>query len=132
MIRNILTVLLVAVVVWFGLKFSRYAKQKIGETPVQMDGEAPAAGKLPGMIASLEPTYETAKRDGAEGVARFLKQHSSEIRDPRLADLQLDYVLLVGSSNQAEAKRVLALIEARITPRSPVFKRFEQLRKSYP
>ena len=130
--RQFLTVVMVVALVWLGWKFSHYAKKEIGTTPVrQNSGRAPAPGKLPGMAASLEESYEAAKREGAQGVGRWLGQHQGEIQDPRLTDIELDYVLLVGRSNVAEARRVLAEIRQRITPTSPVYKRFEQLSKTY-
>jgi hypothetical protein len=133
--RQFLTVVLVAALVWLGWKFSHYAQEKIGSNPAQQDAaEAPAKGKLPGMAASLEGGYEDAKREGAEGVRKWLTQHRSEIREPRLTDIELDYVLFLRGSNQAEAaeaKRILAGIKARIKPTSSVYKRFEQLAKTY-
>ncbi len=130
--RQFLTVVMVVALVWLGWKFSHFAKKEIGTTPVRQDaGQAPAPGKLAGMAASLEESYEAAKREGAQGVGRWLAQHQAEIQDPRLTDIELDYVLLVGRSNVAEARRVLAEIRQRITPASPVYKRFEQLSKTY-
>jgi len=133
--RQFLTVVMVVALVWLGWKFSHYAQEKIGSKPTQQDAsEAPAKGKLPGLAASLEPGYEAAKRDGAEGVRRWLAKHQPEIREPRLTDIELDYVLLLRGSNPAEAaeaKRLLAAIQVRISPTSPVYKRFEQLAKTY-
>jgi hypothetical protein len=130
--RQFLTVVLVLALVWLGWKFSHYAQEKIGTHPNRQDSaEAPAPGKLPGMAASLEPGYEAAKREGAEGVRKWLAQHQSDIGEPRLTDIELDYVLLVGRSNVAEAKRVLAEIKPRLKPTSPVYRRFEQLNKTY-
>lgn len=131
--RQFLTVVLVVVLVWLGLKFSNYAQKKIGDPPAQTEGsDAPAPGKLRGLPASFEPGYEAAKREGAEGVRKWLSQHQNDLQEPRRTDIELDYVLLVGHSNAAEAKRTLASIKARITPTSPVYKRFEQLAKTYP
>lgn len=130
--RQVLTVLLVVTLVWLGWRFNNYAKQKIGTPPPSAEGgEAPAPGKLRGLPASLEPGYEAAKREGPEGVRKWLAQHQNDLQEPRLTDIELDYVLLVGRSNSAEAKRILGGIKQRITPNSPVYKRFEQLAKTY-
>jgi len=130
--RQFLTVVMVAALVYLGWKFSHYARREINTNPVQQDAaRAPAAGKLQGMPASLEESYQAAKREGAQGVSRWLAQHQEEIRDPRLTDIELDYVLLVGRSNVGEARRVLAEIRQRIKPTSPVYRRFEQLSKAY-
>jgi len=133
--RQFLTVVMVVALVWLGWKFSHYAQERIGTNPTQQDAsEAPAKGKLPGLAASLEPSYEAAKRDGAEGVRKWLAQHQGDLREPRLTDIELDYVLLLRGSNPAEAaeaRRILAAIKTRIKPTSPVYKRFEQLAKTY-
>jgi hypothetical protein len=133
--RQFLTVVMVVALVWLGWKFSHYAQDKIGSNPSQQDpSEGPAKGKLPGMAARLEPSYETAKRAGAEGVRKWLAQHQGEIREPRLTDIELDYVLLLRGSvpaEAAEARRVLGEVKARLQPASPVYKRFEQLAKTY-
>jgi hypothetical protein len=130
--RHVLTVLLVAVVLWLGWKFNHYAKARIRSKPAAEEGsEAAAAGKMRGMAAALEPAYEDAKRGGGENLWKWIEQHRADLRDPRLADIELDYVVLVGSSNPAEARRVLATLKARLAPTSPVYKRLQQLEKAY-
>jgi hypothetical protein len=130
--RQVLTVVLVAALVWLGWKFSHYAKDRIGDDKVQTDSEnAPAPGKMRGMAASLEPALEEAKRNGPEALRRWLQQHTDDVRDPRLTDIELDYVVLVGRSTPAEARRVLNDIKSRIKPTSPAYKRFQQLDKAY-
>lgn len=130
--RHVLTVLLVATVIWLGLKFNRYAKEKIGSKPATEEGgQTPAPGKMRGMAAALEPAFEEAKRGGAENLGKWIEQHRDDLRDPRLADIELDYVVLVGSANPAEARRVLATLATRLQAASPVYKRFQQLQKAY-
>lgn len=130
--RQFLTVVLLAAIAWLGWKFSHYAKEKIGDDGRPVDASsAPAPGKVPGLPARLEPSLEDAKRAGPDGLRRWLEQHSADLREPRLTDIELDYVLLVGRSNVVEARRILTDIKGRITPTSPVYKRFEQLDKAY-
>ncbi|HNQ90326.1 MAG TPA: hypothetical protein PKM73_17055 [Verrucomicrobiota bacterium] len=130
--RHVLTVLLVATVIWLGLKFNRYAKERIRSKPAtEESGQAPAPGKMRGMAAALEPAFEEAKRGGPENLWKWIEQHRADLRDPRLADIELDYVVLVGGSNPAEARRVLASLEPRVQAASPVHKRFQQLKQTY-
>lgn len=127
-----LTVLLIALVAWGAWQFWSYTSRKMAQIKAEERGEsAPAPGKLPGMPAELEPSYEEAKRGGAASVAKWLNQHRGQIRDPRLADIEMDYVVLVGRTNQAEARRVLGNIKSRINPSSPAYRRFQQLEKAY-
>lgn len=131
--KFVLTVLLLALIAWGGWHFWSYTSRKMSEVKTDEGSETThAPGKLPGMAAALESSYDSAKRAGADSLARWLNQHRAEIRDPRLAEIELDYVVLVGPTSQAEARRVLNGLRARLKPSSPVYKRFEQLDKAYP
>jgi hypothetical protein len=130
--RHFLTVVLVAALVWLGWKFSHYFKAKIGDDNAPRENaNAPAPGKMRGLPASLEPSLAEAKRGGPEGLRQWLRQHANDVQDPRLTDIELDYVVLVGRSTPAEARRVLDDIKGRIAKTSPAYKRFEQLDKAY-
>lgn len=131
--RQFLTVLLVAGLLWFGWKFYSFARREVekGDEPVRVDYNAPAPGKLPGMPAHLEAELDEARRQGPQEILAFLARHRMEIRDPRLAEIQLDYVVLVGPGNRKEAKRMLEIVGARLTPDSPVYARYQALRKTY-
>lgn len=127
-----LTLLLVALITWGGWHFWSYINHKMSAMKAEERGESgPAPGKLPGMSAEMESSYEEAKRGGAETLARWLNRHRDQIRDPRLADIEMDYVVLVGRTNQAEARRVLDGIRLRVKPPSPAYRRFQQLDKAY-
>ncbi|MBM3880093.1 MAG: hypothetical protein FJ387_10300 [Verrucomicrobia bacterium] len=131
--RHFLTLLMVAGLIWGGLKFRQYAQRKMGEHKSAEAAEsAPAPGRLPGLPARLEASLEAAKRDGADGLRAWLRQHRLELGEPRLTEIDLDYVVLVGGADRAEARRVLDLVQKRIRPDSPVYKRFQQLDRAYP
>ena len=51
--------------------------------------------------------------------------------DPRLAWIELDYVVEVAPSDPAAARKVFAQVKARLTPTSPVYSRMQQLEKPY-
>ncbi|MCP5519372.1 MAG: hypothetical protein H7A45_19180 [Verrucomicrobiales bacterium] len=132
--RQFLTVVLVVGAIWLGLRFYNFAKTEVREAEKKETVDAwnkPAPGKLPGMPASLESGLETAKQDGATGLADWLARNRAQVRDPRLAEIELDYVVLVGGSDRAEAKRALEAIGRRIRSDSPVHARYEQLKKAY-
>jgi hypothetical protein len=133
MLKQILTVIFIAAAVYVGIKFSAYFRKSLQEAEQKVEGPPRyAPGKLPGLPAELEPAFEEAEKRGLDGLRDFLRQHRSEIEDPRLADIQMDYVVLVGRANPAEARRVLADIRPRLAATSRAYKRFEQLEKVYP
>jgi len=131
--RQVLTILFVIAAIWIGVKFQHYFKESMDKAQVQIDGQPRTApGKLPGLSIDLEPSLEEAKKNGADGIRTWLGQHRNDVEDPRYADIQLDYVVLVGRNNPAEAKRVLAAIKARVGTNSRIQKRLEQIEKVYP
>jgi hypothetical protein len=86
---------------------------------------------LPGLSGELEPQFQAAKNKGAEGLKTFLATYGSRIDDPRKAWIQLDYCVLISRENPAEAKRIFADVKARTPPTSKVWKRIQELSKSY-
>ncbi|MBI3850824.1 MAG: hypothetical protein HY298_11200 [Verrucomicrobia bacterium] len=87
--------------------------------------------QLPGMPYTLEPTLQAAQKGGAAGLKNWLRQYRSKVTDPRLAWIELDYVVLVARDDPAEARRVFAGVKQRTTPASPVYERVKQLEKTY-
>ncbi len=74
---------------------------------------------------------QAAEQHGAAGLREFLAAHGGQIKDPRLAWIELDYVVLAGESNPGEARRVFAKVRARLDSTSPVYSRLKQLEKTY-
>src|SRR5262249_12285599 len=92
---------------------------------------AASGSDLPGMPPSLEPALEAARKSGASVLKNFLARYNHSIRDPRLASIELDYVVLVASRDAAEAKKYFAKVKSRTPTSSPVYPRVQQLEKSY-
>lgn len=86
---------------------------------------------LKGLHYSLETPLANAQRSGADGLKKFLNQYRTAIRDPRLAWIELDYVVLVASKDPAEARAVFAEVKGRTPTNSPVYPRIEKLSKVY-
>jgi hypothetical protein len=87
--------------------------------------------QLEGLPSKLQPMLEAAQQRGAVGLREFLSAHGKEVADPRLAWIQLDYVLVVAGSDPAEARKVFGQVKARLSPESPVYPRMQQLEKTY-
>jgi hypothetical protein len=99
--------------------------------PATVAAPEPAAGPLPGLPPKLEPALEAARQRGAAGLRDFLAANGKNVADPRLASIQLDYVLVAAPGDPAEARKVFAQVKARLTPGSPVYARMKQLEKTY-
>jgi hypothetical protein len=89
------------------------------------------ASKLSGLPESLEPALANAQQQGAAGMRTFLLTHSRSIRDPRLAEIELDYVVLLSRTDPVEAKRVFDSIKARTLTSSPVYERIRKLEPTF-
>ncbi|MBT5705053.1 hypothetical protein N8494_00960 [bacterium] len=85
----------------------------------------------PGMPASLEPLLEAAKAKGAGDLKKWLDQYRTYVKEPRLSEIELDYVKLVGRSDPPEARRVFAVIKARNADDSPLAEQIAKLAKTY-
>ena len=94
-------------------------------------GGAVAGESLPGLPPQLESSLAAAKRQGADSLKVWLKNNRVAVRDPRLADIELDYVVLAAGKNFAEAREVFATIKARVTEDSPVYPKLKKLEKNY-
>jgi hypothetical protein len=92
---------------------------------------ASAAAALPGLPESLEASLDAAQKQGAAGLRNWLNTHRIHVKDPRLAAIELDYVVLVNSQDPAEAKRVFKGVQDRISSSSPVYERVKRLAKSF-
>jgi len=89
--------------------------------------------RLPGLPYQLEPKLREAQSGGPVAFKAFidwLKQYP-EVRDPRLAWIELDYVVMVSPSDPVEAKKIFAQIKKRTSPDSPVMPRIRALAKTY-
>ena len=51
--------------------------------------------------------------------------------DPRLAAIELDYIVLISSTNPQESRRLFSLVKQRTPTNSPVYPRVKRLEKTY-
>lgn len=87
--------------------------------------------QLPGITYQLEQAYEKAQKNGAPGIRNWLKAFHNNVQDPRLAWIELDYVVAVSQEDPAEARRVFAEVKERTPKDSPVYQRVKDLEKTY-
>jgi hypothetical protein len=130
-----IAILIVVGVVFGGYKLFEYwetvskekDKQKQSETS-QLDPRS-----LPGIPSQAEPALQEAYNKGTQGLKEWLDsaRRSPLIKDPRLAWIELDYMVRVSRENPVEAKRIFAEVKKRTTPDSPVYRRIKELEKTY-
>jgi hypothetical protein len=88
-------------------------------------------GGLSGMPPNLETSLQDAKAQGPAALKLWIDKHRPYVKDPRLADIELDYVLLLGARNFTDAKKLFASIKQRTPTNSPVYPRIQQLQRNY-
>jgi hypothetical protein len=112
--------------------YQYWGKYKGTDTPPAAYIAPPTSGdNLPGMPSNLEAIYQASRPRGVAGLRDFLTIYGNTISDPRLAWIQLDYVVLVASSDPTDARRVFKLVKTRIQPDSPAYSRVQLLEKTY-
>jgi hypothetical protein len=129
---KLIAVLIVAAVLFVGWRVFVYWDQvKNEEADARKQAAAFSPQSLTGIPYQLEASLDAAQKRGVAGLRDWLKTYGDRIQDPRKAWIELDYVVLLGRDNVAEAKRVFAGVKARTPRSSPVWPRIEQLAKTY-
>ena len=133
--RPLLVVLIIAALAFVAWRLYDYygAVNKEGAseqntTPAQINPE-----RLPGLPSQLETRLREAQAAGPAAFRTFIdwiKQYP-EVKDPRLAWIELDYVVMLSPSDPVAAKKLFAEIKKRTPPDSPIMPRIRSLEKTY-
>jgi hypothetical protein len=112
---------------WDNVSLQREASQRSGNNPNLVPEQ------LQGLPFQLEPTLREASKEGASGLKNWLEKYKKSplVKDPRLAWIELDYVVLVSREDPLEAKRVFNEVKKRTPLDSPVYPRIKSLEKNY-
>jgi len=134
--KALISIFIIALVIFLFKEFlDFYEKSKRGEVAAQTEGggrPAEVRGEdLPGLPPALETSLHTAQSEGAKALGDWLKQYRPYVKDPRLAWIELDYVVLVSLQDAKEARRVFQSVRDRTPPNSPVYERLKKLEKTY-
>jgi hypothetical protein len=116
---------------WEEVREKQETDRQTTSTRSPPSGPAQPPGAMPGLPAHLESSLQQAKQQGAASLKIWLDRHRHMVRDPQLADIELDYVLLLGARNFTEAKSIFATVRDRTPTNSPVYPRIQQLRRHY-
>lgn len=99
---------------------------EITQTPSTSTGET-----LPGLPSYLEPSLAQAQQEGPEALGKWLKAWGKQVQDPRLAWIELDYVVLLNLKDHQAARERFLEVKARTPPGSPVHDRILKLDAAY-
>jgi len=88
---------------------------------------------LPGLPWQLDLKLTEAQQAGPEAFKRFVEQLRKypDVKDPRLAWIELDYAVLISSSDPLKAKQIYYDVKKRTPTDSPIYPRIRQLAKTY-
>jgi hypothetical protein len=89
--------------------------------------------RLPGLPVQLQPKVREAQQAGPEVFKRFIDscKRFPDVKDPRLAWMELDYMVMISSTDPVEAKKIFFEVKKRTPTDSPIYPRIKALEKSY-
>ena len=134
--KALIGILMVVVVAMGGYKIWEHWKEVEEQRFVQRKS---AGGgdinpeQLPGLPYQLEPKLREAQRGGAVVLKRFIDacRLYPDVKDPRLAWMELDYVVLISNSDPVEAKKIFWQVKKRTSTNSVIYPRIQSLAKTY-
>jgi len=129
-----LSILIIFGVCFGGWKIWDYwAKVREQENVVQEEPVELNPTSIPGLPYALEQKLTEAKQRGPKTFKQFIDawKSSPEVKDPRLAWIELDYVTMIASSDPIEAKRIYLDVKQRIPTNSVIYPRIRSLAKAY-
>jgi hypothetical protein len=88
---------------------------------------------LSGMPYQLLPKLRESQQAGPETFKRFIDgcKNFPDVKDPRLAWMELDYMVMISSTDPVEAKKIFFDVKKRTPTESPIYPRIKALEKSY-
>ena len=132
--KQIITILILIGVFYVGkqiyLQWDAVKQKERRDQGVEIAPAAPSPA-LPGMPPTFEASLQAAQSQGAIALKNWLTRYRPFIRDPRLGDIELDYVVLVSRQDTAEAKQVFREVKDRTPTDSPLYARIKRLEKNY-
>ena len=111
--------------------------EKVKERRVLDDRAARGADinpdELPGMPWQLVVKLHDAQRGDAATLKRFIDSCKifPDVKDPRLAWVEMDYVVKISATDPIEARKVFQAVKKRTPTDSPIYPRIKSLEKNY-
>jgi hypothetical protein len=102
-----------------------------GDPAAASQPAASPASNLPGLPPAYEASLAAAEKQGAAGLREWLRNYRAHVRDPRLAAIELDYVILISRQDPAEARRIYQQVKSRTPTFSPIYDRVKKLESTF-
>ena len=134
--KALIALILLMAAFWVGKRlFLTYQSVEKNSSRTVQSGAEPdtpqRSSTLSGLPPALEASLAEAQRQGAAGLRQWLRNYRSQVRDPRLAAIELDYVVLIGLQDPVEARRIFQSVKARTPTFSPVYARVKRLESTF-
>lgn len=130
-----ISILIIIAVVFVAYKGWEYWDTVQHEREVQKQVETSQTDprSLPGLPYQAETALQEAYQKGAPALKEWLDKakRSGAVTDPRLAWIELDYVVRISREDPVQAKRIFAEVKKRTPTDSPVYRRIKELAKTY-
>jgi hypothetical protein len=101
------------------------------ETPVQEEEGEEGTPRSTGLPKNLEPSLEAAMKQGPAAVDAWLKKYRRYLKDPKLAEIELDYVVMLARQDPVAARDLFRSVQRRVKPASPMYERVKRLEKTF-
>jgi hypothetical protein len=134
MITKLIWVVIIVLVLFGGYELVSYYGQVKAESESQQKTAAAkkvVGEQLTGLPYELQASLTAAQQAGPKVFGNWLATYGRSLQDPRLAWIQLDYVVAISRDNPADAKKIFAAVKERTPSSSPVYPRLQDLAKSY-
>jgi hypothetical protein len=135
--KALITIFIVLVAVFIFTQIMGVYKRSVrsdgsaGSPPAQHDSTPAAGENLPGLPSYLEASLAAAQSQGVEALGKWLDTWAKHVQDPRLAWIELDYVVLLNLKDHKAARQKFLETQARIPPGSPIYERIQKLAPAY-
>ncbi len=89
--------------------------------------------QLAGVPNELEASLDQAYKAGPRALKAWIVENKkkNKVEDPRLAWIELDYVVQISTEDPVDARKVFADVKARTPTSSRVYNRVKQLSKTF-
>lgn len=134
MTKTLITVVVVAVVLWGGYGLFKYWERLDNEkadSRKQAESSVVIPERLPGVPNQLEASLKVAQSQGGDALGQWLKTYNRNLTDPRKAWIELDYCVMIARKDPQEARRVFAAVKQRTPATSPVAPRIRELARTF-
>src|SRR5690606_17720709 len=131
--KALITLVLVFALYWVGKTiYGEYKSQEQQEMKEKAREESGVgADGLEGMPARFEASLKTAQGNGPAALKKWLNDYRRYLRDPKLADIELDYAMQLVRQDPSQARQVYEAVKRRTPKSSPVYPKVERLAATF-